>query len=287
MNAVLSGNMNIDSHQHFWHYNPQRDSWITAEMATLKRDFLPEQLIEELRANGIQGCVAVQADQSEQETELLLNLAAKHPSMIRGVVGWVDLLSPKLPERLDHYAGFKKLRGVRHIVQSEPDDRFMLRPDFRRGIVNLKDFNLTFDILIYPRQLPAAIELVREFPEQKFVLDHMAKPRIRAREIEDWSKQIRSLATNRNVYCKVSGLVTEGDWRDWRADDLTPYLDVAFDAFGPDRLMFGSDWPVCLLAATYRQVRDLVADYTSRLGAEVQEKILGTNAAQFYRLELK
>jgi len=278
--------MDIDSHQHFWRYNPQRDGWITDEMSILKRDFLPEHLIPELQANGINGCVAVQADQSEEETQFLLTLAAQHDSMIRGVVGWLDLSSEKLPERLAHFAQFRKLRGVRHIVQSEPDDRFMLRPDFCRGIAGLRDFDLTFDVLIYPRQLPAAIELVRKFPDQKFVLDHMAKPCIRTGEIEEWSRNIRSLATNRNVYCKLSGLVTEARWKDWQTPDFAPYLDVAFDAFGPDRLMFGSDWPVCLLAASYRQVRGLVADYAARLGTEVQEKLFGRNAIEFYQLNL-
>lgn len=253
-------------------------------MSLLKRDYLPQHLLEELRANNIDGCLAVQADQSEQETEFLLQLAARHGSMIRGVVGWLELASPRLPERLAHFSQYKKLRGLRHIAQSEPDDRFLLRPDFCQGIAQLKDFNLTFDILIYPRQLPAAIELVAKFPNQKFVLDHMAKPCIRTREIEDWSRQIRSLGTNPRVYCKLSGLVTEADWKDWRAEDFDPYLDFAFEAFGVDRIMFGSDWPVCLLAATYRQVRDLVADFAARLGTGAHEKIFGLNAVQFYGL---
>ncbi len=277
--------MNIDSHQHFWKYNPQRHGWITSEMSILKRDFLPEHLFGELQANGVDGCIAVQADQSEDETEFLLKLASQHASKIRGVVGWLDLSSSKLPERLAQYANFHKLRGLRHIVQSEPDDRFMLRQDFCRGLAKLRDFNLTFDILIYPRQLPAAIELVEKFPDQKFVLDHIAKPSIHTGEIDAWSKQIRSLATSLNVYCKVSGLVTEANWTSWRAAEFDRYLDVVFDAFGVDRLMFGSDWPVCLLAASYRQVRDLVTDYTARLGTEVQRKIFGFNAIQFYGLQ--
>lgn len=275
--------MNIDSHQHFWHYNPQRDRWITDEMSILKRDFLPEHLIGELHANQVQGCVVVQADQSENETEFLLHLA-QHHSTIRGVVGWLDLSSPKLPDRLTHFAQFKKLRGLRHIVQSEPDDRFLLRPDFCRGVATLKNFNLTFDILIYPRQLPAAIEFVGKFPDQKFILDHMAKPSIRTKEIDSWAKQIRALASLRNVYCKVSGLVTEANWANWQPNDFYPYLDIAFETFGFDRLMFGSDWPVCLLAATYRQVRDLLVNYAARLGTGVQEKIFGLNAIQFYGL---
>jgi L-fuconolactonase len=278
--------MNIDSHQHFWKYNPQRDGWITNEMSLLKRNFLPEDLRGELGANGIGGCIAVQADQSEAETEFLLSLASGN-EWIRGVVGWLDLTSETLPERLAHFTLFKKLRGLRHIVQSEPDDRFMLRPDFCRGISRLKEFDLTFDILIYPRQLPAAIDLVAKFPEQRFVLDHMAKPAIRTSEINSWAKHVRTLAANPNVYCKVSGLVTEASWTIWRPTDFHPYLDVIFDAFGVDRLMFGSDWPVCLLAASYAQVRNLLSDYMtqSRIASSYKiDRIFGGNAIEFYKL---
>jgi L-fuconolactonase len=278
--------MNIDAHQHFWKYDPHRDRWITDEMSILKRNFLPEHLIGELRANGIDGSIAVQADQSEDETEFLLDLAVRRDSMIRGVVGWLDLSSPHLPARLAHFVEFKKLRGLRHIVQSEPDDRFMLHPDFCRGIATLKDFDLTFDILIYPRQLPAAIELIEKFPDQKFVLDHLAKPRIRTQEIEPWAKHICTLARNPNLFCKLSGLVTEANWTNWRAADFDPYLDVAFDAFGVDRLMFGSDWPVCLLAASYRQVRELVEQYIARFRIDSQAKIFGLNAVKFYGLTI-
>jgi L-fuconolactonase len=278
--------MNIDAHQHFWKYNAQRDRWITDEMSRLQRDFLPEHLISELRANEIDRCIAVQTDQSEEETAFLLNLAGRSDSMIEAVVGWLDLSSPQLPERLAHFTQFQKLRGLRHIVQSEPDDRFMLRPDFCRGIAKLKDFDLTFDILIYPRQLLSAIELVQKFPDQKFVLDHLAKPLIRTHEIEPWAKQIRILASNRNVYCKLSGLVTEANWANWRAADFDPYLDVAFDAFGADRLLFGSDWPVCLLAASYRQVCEIIEQYITRFQIDSQAKIFGLNAIHFYGLSV-
>jgi L-fuconolactonase len=276
--------MKIDAHQHFWKYNPLRDSWITDEMSLLKRDFLPEHLIGELCANDIGGCIAVQADQSEAETEFLLSLASRYDSVIQGVVGWLDLSSPQLPDRQAHFAQFKKLRGVRHIVQSEPDDHFMLRPDFCRGIAKLKDFDLTFDILIYPRQLPAAIELAQKFPDQKFVLDHLAKPLIRTKEIGPWGRQIKVLASNPNVYCKLSGLVTEANWTNWQPADFDPYLDVAFDAFGVDRLMFGSDWPVCLLAASYCQVREIIEQYITRFQIDCRAKILGLNAVHFYGL---
>jgi L-fuconolactonase len=276
--------MTIDSHQHFWHYDPVRDNWITDEMSVLKRDFLPAHLIPELSANGIDGCVAVQTDQSEAETGFLLELAGQH-SQIVGVVGWVDLASPTCAERLEYFSQFKKLRGFRHIAQSEPDDWFLLREDFCRGIGFLKSLHFTYDILIYPEQLPAAIKLVERFPDQTFVLDHMAKPSIRTAEITSWATQIRILAANKNVYCKVSGLVTEASWRSWSSDEFTPYLDVVFAAFGPDRVMFGSDWPVCLLAADYKSVRGLVAGYIRGFPPEQQEKVFGLNAVRFYGLD--
>ncbi|HUJ33427.1 MAG TPA: amidohydrolase family protein [Candidatus Acidoferrum sp.] len=275
--------MKIDSHQHFWKYDPRRDTWITDEMAVLKRDFLPVDLLPELAANGINGSVAVQADTSERETEFLLHLADRHPEIL-GVVGWVDLCSPGLPERLEFFSRFKKLRGFRHIVQSEPDGRFLVREDFCRGIGHLRRFGFTYDILIYPKQMPAAREFVAEFPEQRFVIDHCAKPAIRSREVAVWGKQMHEVAANPNVFCKLSGLITEADWRAWRPDDCKPYLDVVFESFGADRLMFGSDWPVCLLAGTYRQVKDLIGGYTCRLSDEDREKIFGLNAARFYGL---
>lgn len=275
----------IDSHQHFWRYNPQRDGWITNEMSLLKRDFLPEDLIPELRASQVQACVAVQADQSEQETLFLLDLARRVPE-IKGVVGWVDLCAPELPKRLEFFSRFEKLRGFRHVVQSEPDDQYMLRQDFMAGIASLQPFGFTYDILIYPKQLPAAIDLVAKFPQQRFVIDHMAKPLIRSREIDPWARHMRTIAASSNVYCKLSGMVTEADRRSWRDADFNPYLDVVFDAFGPDRLMFGSDWPVCLLAGTYASVKTLVANYIRDLPAVHQENIMGLNAASFYGLKI-
>lgn len=252
-------------------------------MSVLKRDFLPENLIPELRANQMDGCIAVQAEQSEDETMFLLDLAAQHQE-IKGVVGWVDLCSPKLPERLEHFSQFEKLCGFRHIAQSEPDDRFLVREDFICGIRSLEQFHFTYDILIYSKQLPAAIELVEGIPGQRFVIDHMAKPPIRSGEVLCWSKQMRVLAANRNVYCKVSGLVTEANWHNWQPADFTPYLDVIFEAFGPDRIMFGSDWPVCLLAGTYENVKTIVANYFRDLSSEQQQKIFGLNAISFYGL---
>ena len=277
--------MNIDSHQHFWRYDSRRDTWITDEMSVLKRDFLPEDLISHLRANDVQGSIAVQADQSEAETMFLLDLAAQFDE-IKGVVGWVDLRAPGLTERLEYFSRFQKLCGFRHIVQSEANDRFLLREDFLEGIRQLQQFSFTYDILIYPHQLSAAIELVARFPQQRFVLDHLAKPVIRSGVLSPWAQQIRALAANPNVHCKLSGLITEGDWGSWRDADFRPYLDVAFAVFGPDRLMFGSDWPVCLLAGSYREVKELIAAYVSDLRNEEREKIFGLNAAKCYGLKV-
>ncbi len=273
--------MRIDAHQHFWQYNPARDGWITDEMAVLKKDFLPVQLMPELAANNMQGCIAVQADQSETETNFLLELAGRY-NVIHGVVGWVDLCADNVSERLEFFSQYPKLCGFRHIVQAEADDRFMLRPAFLRGIKLLEKFGLTYDILIYARQLPAAIELVLQCPNQFFVIDHIAKPSIQDKTLHPWSRDLRALAQNPNVYCKISGLVTEADWKQWTAGDFRPYLDAVFEAFGADRLMFGSDWPVCLLAAEYQQVLELVASYMRNMPLRDIEKVFGSNAAHFY-----
>lgn len=275
--------MRVDSHQHFWRYNAVRDAWITDEMAVLKRDFLPADLLPELRANGIDACVAVQAAQSEEETRFLLDLAEKHRE-VAGVVGWVNLLEEKVEERLAHFSRSRKLRGFRHIVQAEPDDRFLMRKEFLRGIGMLSRFGFTYDILIYARHLDGANEFVQQFPEQKFVIDHIAKPQIKAGELDGWSRGIRAIAKHPNVWCKVSGLVTEADWKRWTASDFRPYLDVVFETFGVDRLMFGSDWPVCLLGGNYAKVKAIVDDYTQSFSAADKDKIFGGNAARFYGL---
>jgi L-fuconolactonase len=276
--------MKIDAHQHFWRYDAVRDAWITESMAALKRDFVPDNLSVELKANGMDGSIAVQADQSENETKFLLDLAEKN-SRIAGVVGWVDLLSPRVGERLEYFSRFSKLRGFRHIAQAEPDDRFLVREDFVKGVSQLRRFGFTYDILIYPRQLPAAIDLVAALPEQNFVIDHGAKPEVESGKISPWAAHIREIAQNKNVFCKVSGLVTEADWKHWKARDFKPYLDVVFDAFGAERLMFGSDWPVCLLAGTYRQVMQLIEDYAKGFSLADKDRIFGGNAARFYRLK--
>jgi L-fuconolactonase len=277
--------MRIDAHQHFWNYQPVRDSWITDEMSVLKRDFLPQHLLPELRSAGIHGTIAVQADQSEQETRFLLGLAEKHPAIL-GVVGWVDLCAPGIANRLAHFRQSKELSGFRHLVQAEPDDRFMLRADFRRGISCLAELDFTYDILVYPKHLPAAVELVVAYPRQRFVVDHLAKPDVGGGKLQPWARLIRELASAPNVFCKLSGLVTEADWSHWQPGDFNPYLDVVFESFGPDRLMFGSDWPVCLLAGTYAQVVNLISSYLRGRPSEEQAAIFGGNAARFYKLKV-
>ena len=276
--------MKIDSHQHFWRYDAVRDAWITDSMAVLKRDFLPEHLAAELAANGLDASIAVQADQSESETMFLLGLAEKNKS-VAGVVGWVDLSSPRVGERLEHFSHSSKLRGFRHIAQSEPDDRFLAGENFVKGVAQLRAFGFTYDILIYPKQLPAAIELATRLPEQRFVVDHLAKPEIKSGKTAPWAAHMKEIAQNKNVFCKLSGMVTEADWKRSKADDFKPYLNVVFGAFGAERLMFGSDWPVCLLAATYRQVKQLIEEYVKGFSQSDKEGIFGGNAARFYGLK--
>jgi len=276
--------MVIDAHQHFWHYDPQRHGWITDAMSAIRRDFLPSQFESECVANGVDASVLVQVDQTEAETRFLLQLAEQYPR-IAAVIGWIDLLAPSLAERLQYFSQFQKLHGFRHIAQAEPDDRFLVQRAFLDGISLLRQFNFVYEILIYPRQLPAAIELASHLPDQPFVLDHLAKPFIKARCLEPWATHMRILAQSKNVQCKLSGMVVEADWHAWKPADFRPYLDVVFDAFGPERLMFGSDWPVCLLAGSYARVKELVADYVGRNCPQHKEKIFGDNAARFYQLK--
>ncbi|WP_341214751.1 amidohydrolase family protein [uncultured Wocania sp.] len=274
--------MIIDSHQHFWKYDPIRDAWIDDSMQVIRRDFLPQDLESILKANDVAGCVAVQADQSETETEFLLDCANKNP-FIKGVVGWVDLKTKDVEARLAHYSEDAKLKGVRHIVQAEAND-FMLGKDFQNGISKLQQFNLTYDILIFPPQINAAIALVNKFPNQKFVIDHMAKPYIKSGEIKEWESKITELSQAPNVFCKVSGMVTEADLKYWKVSDFTPYLDVIFNTFGTDRILYGSDWPVCLLAAQYEEQLNIIQNYTKDFSTQEQLKVFGNNAVEFYNL---
>lgn len=275
--------MKIDSHQHFWIYQPSEHGWINDHMSVLKRDFLPQHLLPLLAEQGYEGCVAVQAAQSTQETEFLLDMASKY-DFIRGVVGWIDLQSPDLATQLSRYEGHAKLKGFRHIVQDEPDDRFLLRPAFIQGVKTIQAAEYTYDILIYARHLEVTHAFLQAFTEPRFVIDHAAKPDIRHHEIATWTTGMRKLAVYPQVYCKLSGLVTEADWSRWRPADLRPYLEVCLDLFGPHRLMIGSDWPVCLLGGEYKEVISVVEDYIQQLTQTEQALILGENARTFYNL---
>ena len=276
--------MRIDAHQHFWNYTPADYGWISDNMAPLRRNFLPQDLQPLLAAEGFDGSIAVQARQSLEETRWLLELAA-HNEIVKGVVGWVDLRSPDLAAQLHQFAQNPKLVGVRHVVQDEPDDNFMLGAEFRRGIARLRDYDLAYDILVFPRQLPAAIKLVREFPDQRFVLDHIAKPAIAKGRLEPWQRDIQELAKSPNVFCKLSGMVTEANWYTWKPEDFRPYLDVVLNTFTPARLMIGSDWPVCTASAPYSRTIGLVRDYIGALTSDEQQSILGECCSRFYRVK--
>ena len=275
--------MKIDSHQHFWNYNPVKDAWISDDMKVIQQDFMPADLLPILQENSIDGCIAVQADQSEEETHFLLQLAQDN-NFIKGVVGWVDFRANNIAERLQYFSQFKKLKGFRHIVQAEAEDDFLLRDDFCNGIAQLEKYNFTYDILIQPKHLHYAAAFVKCFPKQYFVIDHLAKPDFKENDFSNWELGIAELATYKNVYCKVSGMVTEADWNNWKAEDFKYCLDVLVDNFGIDRLMFGSDWPVSLLAASYEQSSAIVKDYFSKFSKEDQDKIWGGNAIKFYNL---
>jgi L-fuconolactonase len=279
----MKSKMKIDAHQHFWRYAPKRDTWITEDMSVLKRDFMPQDLEPLLKAHHMDGCIAVQADQSEAETEFLLGLAAEH-TFIKGVVGWVDLRAPNVGERLAYFSQNPYFKGVRHIVQQEPDD-FLLRKEVQQGIGQLQSFGLAFDLLIKPTQLRSAQVLAQKFPLQTFVLDHLAKPYIKDGILQPWKQHIQVLAEQENVYCKLSGLVTEAHWQKWSKDQFLPYLEVALNAFGPDRLLFGSDWPVCLLACNYTEGLALISEFIHSCSPGDRQKMMGKNAVAAYQLK--
>lgn len=274
--------MIIDSHQHFWIYDSVRDSWIDETMRVIRKDFFPKDLKPILEANNVDGCIAVQADQSEKETEFLLECAQQN-TFIKGVVGWVDLCDENIEERLIHFTKNKHLKGIRHIVQAEKDD-FVLGKDFQRGISKLNTYNLVYDILVFPNQLESAIKLVEQFPNQKFVLDHIAKPQISKGLNEKWVKNIKQLAAFKNVACKISGMVTETDNFNWTPELFMPFLDTIVNAFGTKRIMFGSDWPVCLLAGEYKSILQIIENYFIDSTEEDMQMIMGGNAIKIYNL---
>lgn len=273
----------IDAHHHLWCYSTDEYAWIGPQMSALARDFLPDDLQRELLLSGIQGSVAVQARQTIAETHWLLGLA-EDSRVIRGVVGWAPIASPEFPSILETLQPCKKLKGLRHVIQDEPDGDFILRPDFNAGIALLQQYSLVYDILIFEHHLPAAISFVDRHPKQVFVLDHVGKPRIKDRQHEPWRSNLRELARRENVFCKLSGLVTEADWTNWRPADLQPYLDVALQAFGPQRLMAGSDWPVCLLASSHERWFSTLQDFLQPLSLPEKQMILGGVASQVYSL---
>lgn len=273
--------MRIDSHQHLWSYNEEDYGWITDELSKIRRDFSPTDLQMELKANQFDGSIAVQARQSIEETEWLLELAEQN-NFIKGVVGWVDLRSDNLESQLLRFSKKEKFVGVRHVVQDEPNDDFVLEEDFLDGISQLSKYHLTYDILVFERQLPASIKMVEKFPNQKFVIDHIAKPRIKEGTINPWNENMQVMAQFPNVYCKLSGMITEADWHEWSTKDFKPYLDVVLDAFGTGRLMFGSDWPVSLIAGAYKDTVDLVESHISKYSENEQQAIMGNNAIDFY-----
>jgi L-fuconolactonase len=273
----------IDAHQHFWIYDQDRDSWINDSMSVLRKDYLPEHLNKIINELEINGTVAIQASQSIQETEFLLSLADKF-DFIKGVVGWVDIQSPLLKQQLSQFENNKKLKGFRHILQSEKDRGFMLRNEFIKGIQILGEFDYTYDILIYKDQLNYINQFVSKCDEQKFVIDHLAKPDIRNKDIMTWKKEMLVLKKIQNLYCKLSGFVTEADWNNWNQHDFKDYFDIIVEVFGMDRIMFGSDWPVCLLAATYKDVLFILKEYFSSFSINEQQKIFASNAITFYNL---
>ncbi len=274
--------MRVDTHVHFWQYEKKKDDWITDNMKVLKQDYVPENLTPILRRNEIDGCIAVQASQTELETHFLVELAGTHEN-IKGVVGWINLQDKNIEERLRYFSQYPIIKGWRHVVQAEPEG-FFVREEFLRGIRALAPYNYAYDILIYHHQLKAVREFVSRFPGQKFVLDHCAKPDILNRKIDDWKTLMHEISKNENVYCKLSGLLTEANWKHWKPADIYPYFDVVFDAFGVDRLMFGSDWPVILLAGSYVQWKSLIEKYMENLKVEEKDKVFEDNAKRFYNL---
>jgi L-fuconolactonase len=273
----------IDAHQHFWHYDPNKHVWMSEAMGILKKDFLPTDLAPLLQNCAINGCVAVQANQAEEENTFLLGLAQQH-DFIKGIVGWIDLRSENVEERLKYYQQFSKIKGFRHVLHDEKQRNFMLRPDFMQGVSYLNKYGYTYDILIFTDQLAYTVDFIKDFPKQPFIIDHIAKPLIKQQIVGEWKDYMAKIASFKNVYCKISGLVTEADWQEWKKEDFKAYLDIVVEAFGIDRIVYGSDWPVCQLAATYQAQFGIVKDYFSTFSQTEQNKFFGENAVRFYNL---
>jgi L-fuconolactonase len=275
--------MRIDAHQHFWVFDPVRDSWIDESMLDIQKDFLPWDLAPILQEHHIDGCIAVQADQTEQQNTFLIEQAEQH-TFIKGIVGWVDLRANNVEENLAYYATQPLIKGFRHVLQGESQRDLMLTPAFRNGISKMEKYGFTYDILILTDQISYSETLIKSFPNQKFVIDHLAKPLIKDWEISDWKKNIQAIARYENISCKISGMVTEADWKNWKVEDFTPYLDVVFEAFGTKRLFYGSDWPVCNVAGGYGKALDVLVNYTEKLTYTEQQDLFGDNAVRFYNI---
>ena len=275
--------MVIDSHQHFWKYEPVKHDWIDDEMSVIRRDFSPSDLTKVYQENSIDGCVAVQADQTLEETDFLIDLASNN-NFIKGIVGWVDLRAENIEKVLEKYSTSKILKGFRHVVQGEPDHNFLLRPNFSRGISLLEKYNFTYDILVFPHQLGSVLEFVKKFPNQKFVIDHIAKPYIKDGYFEGWATMMTAIGKHENVSCKMSGMVTEADYNKWTPEQIHPYMNTVLEAFGSKRILFGSDWPVCLVAGNYSKIKKLTTDFISEFSQIEQNSIMGNNAIEFYNL---
>ena len=275
--------MRIDAHQHCWQYTPEEYAWIGDNMSLLREDYMPPDLHQHLQRHEIDGAIMVQVRQNLDETRWMLDLADQYPYIL-AVVGWVDLCSPEAGAQLDEFKEHPKFRGVRHIVQDEKDNYFLLKDDFCRGVKEVSERGLTYDILVYPKQLDAATQFADRFPEMPLVLNHIAKPSIKKGEMEPWKREIEALAERPNVACKVSGMVTENNWEEWKKDEYHPYLDVVFEAFGEDRVIYGSDWPMCELAGGYMKMAAVTTDYAARVSGEAREKLFGRNAIRWYGL---
>ncbi|MBD1421523.1 amidohydrolase family protein [Sphingobacterium chuzhouense] len=276
--------MRIDSHQHFWIFNADRDAWITDDMEAIRQNFLPIDLAAVLKTSGIDGTIAVQASQSHEETQFLVDLSTMY-AMIKGVVGWVDLQSEDIEKHLESFSRYNIIKGFRHVIEGEEDPDFLIRPAFLRGIKALTARQYTYDLLIRPRHYNSTLACVEQNPEQRFVLDHMAKPAIRTKEFDEWATFIEKLAVFPNVYCKISGLVTEADWNNWVVDDFKPYIQHVITCFGKQRVMFGTDWPVCLVAATYEEVMKIVETGLEDFSEEELDAFWGGNAVRFYGIK--
>jgi L-fuconolactonase len=275
--------MIIDTHQHFWEYEPEKHAWLDDNMKKIRRDFLPEELDSVYKKNKIDGCIAVQADQTEEENRFLVNLSEKN-DFIKGIIGWVDFRSEDISDRLQQYSRLPKMKGFRHIVQGEPDPNFILGKKFFNGISALEKHDFVYEILVFPYQLGAVLEFVKKFPNQKFVIDHLAKPYIKNGYFDGWAILMQEIAKCENVYCKISGMVTEADYSNWSYEQLQPYMDWVFEHFGAERLMFGSDWPVCLVAAEYEKVKNIAATYVEKLSTAEQDQFWWRSASEFYSL---